>query len=315
MIRARSLAHARGPLAVRYRILRPRYTRANFGPIIVVRRGSRRLYLYNGTRSAPTSASRSGCPRTRRRSAASASSSKQRNPWWYPPDARGPPARPDPARPRQSARHALDRPVGAGVGIHGTPDPASIGYSRLARLHPHAHARGRVALRASPRSARPFSSFRLARVFARHGAPHGRSSCKRPPSRSSPPSSALLAWQVVRTEEAAGLAAGGRARRDSPRRPPSSCPCSTATRPVSLADRCAGKAVVLNFWASWCEPCKDEAPMLEQAWQRVARPRRRRPRRQRCRTSPPTRAASSTATASRTRSLRDGTAGRWGATA
>ena len=29
-----------------------------------------------------------------------------------------------------------------------------------------------------------------------------------------------------------------------------------------------GKPVVLNFWASWCIPCKGEAAMLEQAWQR-----------------------------------------------
>jgi cytochrome c biogenesis protein CcmG, thiol:disulfide interchange protein DsbE len=29
-----------------------------------------------------------------------------------------------------------------------------------------------------------------------------------------------------------------------------------------------GKAVVLNFWASWCVPCKGEAAMLQQAWQR-----------------------------------------------
>jgi cytochrome c biogenesis protein CcmG/thiol:disulfide interchange protein DsbE len=27
-----------------------------------------------------------------------------------------------------------------------------------------------------------------------------------------------------------------------------------------------GKPVVLNFWASWCVPCKGEAKMLEQAW-------------------------------------------------
>jgi cytochrome c biogenesis protein CcmG/thiol:disulfide interchange protein DsbE len=30
-----------------------------------------------------------------------------------------------------------------------------------------------------------------------------------------------------------------------------------------------GRAVVLNFWASWCDPCKREAPILEAAWQRA----------------------------------------------
>jgi cytochrome c biogenesis protein CcmG/thiol:disulfide interchange protein DsbE len=28
-----------------------------------------------------------------------------------------------------------------------------------------------------------------------------------------------------------------------------------------------GKPIVINFWASWCETCKDEQPLFEQSWQ------------------------------------------------
>jgi cytochrome c biogenesis protein CcmG, thiol:disulfide interchange protein DsbE len=41
-------------------------------------------------------------------------------------------------------------------------------------------------------------------------------------------------------------------------------PLVNAEDPVSLSDF-RGRPVLVNFWASWCEPCVDEAPMLRQA--------------------------------------------------
>jgi cytochrome c biogenesis protein CcmG/thiol:disulfide interchange protein DsbE len=54
-------------------------------------------------------------------------------------------------------------------------------------------------------------------------------------------------------------------------------PGQTMKRPLldgsgsaSIADY-KGKVVVLNFWASWCEPCIAEAPVLERAHQQLTK--------------------------------------------
>lgn len=32
-----------------------------------------------------------------------------------------------------------------------------------------------------------------------------------------------------------------------------------------------GTPVVLNFWASWCEACQEETPMMQRTWEQVSR--------------------------------------------
>jgi cytochrome c biogenesis protein CcmG/thiol:disulfide interchange protein DsbE len=72
----------------------------------------------------------------------------------------------------------------------------------------------------------------------------------------------LLIWKVVHQEKGVKLG-GGR----TPPAPQFALSRLDAPGKLALASL-RGKVVVLNFWASWCVPCKSEAPRLEAAWQR-----------------------------------------------
>ncbi len=120
----------RGPFKLKARAIPARVTSKSFGPIIVIRRGSNRLYLYRGMRYWRTFAVATGqkaypTPLGRFRIVV-----KWRNPWWYPPKSDWAkdekPTPPGPNNPLGTRWMGLSAP---GVGIHGTPNPGSIGYS------------------------------------------------------------------------------------------------------------------------------------------------------------------------------------------
>ena len=73
----------------------------------------------------------------------------------------------------------------------------------------------------------------------------------------------LLAWSLVRDE--GGDLAASAARGDRPQAPDFTLERLGEEGELQLSSL-RGKAVVLNTWASWCIPCKEEAPYLEQLW-------------------------------------------------
>jgi lipoprotein-anchoring transpeptidase ErfK/SrfK len=129
-IRAALVANRRFALTLPLKKLSRKLTKAEFGPVIVIRRGSNRLFLYNGERF------------VKRFSVATGQSAYPtplghyeivvmwRNPWWYPPNsawaAGEKPVPPGPGNPLGTRWMGLSA---SGVGIHGTPNSGSIGYS------------------------------------------------------------------------------------------------------------------------------------------------------------------------------------------
>jgi lipoprotein-anchoring transpeptidase ErfK/SrfK len=105
-------------------------TKRSVGETIVIRRGSNRLYLYDGDhleRSFRVATGQSSFPTPLGKYEII---NKWRDPWWYPPDsawAEGEdPVPPGPGNPLGTRWMGISSPY---VGIHGTPNAASIGYS------------------------------------------------------------------------------------------------------------------------------------------------------------------------------------------
>jgi lipoprotein-anchoring transpeptidase ErfK/SrfK len=121
---------ARETLVLDLTTLKPKVTRKNFGPVIVIRRGQNRLLLYNGMRYRRYFGVATGQRAYPTPLGRFTIIVKWKNPWWYPPNspwAEGQdPIPPGPDNPLGTRWMGLSAP---GVGIHGTPSDASIGYS------------------------------------------------------------------------------------------------------------------------------------------------------------------------------------------
>jgi lipoprotein-anchoring transpeptidase ErfK/SrfK len=128
----RALKHQeRKPVALAADWVQPDVTAANFGPVIVIKRDSHTLNLFNGSslvRSLPVATGQAAYPTP---TGNWSIVDMQVNPWWRPPPgaawaAGAQPIPPGPGNPLGTRWMGLSAP---GVGIHATPDDASIGYS------------------------------------------------------------------------------------------------------------------------------------------------------------------------------------------
>jgi len=123
-------SNSRLPMAVPVQILRPSVTRKNIGPVLVIRRESKWLHLYNGATFVKRFRIATGMSQYPTPLGRFTVVSMWKNPWWYPPDSDWAkdkqPIPPGPGNPLGTRWMGISAP---GVGIHGTPDAASLGYS------------------------------------------------------------------------------------------------------------------------------------------------------------------------------------------
>lgn len=126
--------HDREPVQLPFEQIGAEVTSAGLGRAIVIRRGTNQLFLYQVAnkpkliRAFKVATGRSEYPTPLGKFEVIV---KQENPWWYPPTTSAwaadlTPVPPGPGNPLGTRWMGISSPY---VGIHGTPDAASIGYS------------------------------------------------------------------------------------------------------------------------------------------------------------------------------------------
>lgn len=130
LLAAELASGSRAPIAVPTKIRRPTATSTTIGPVIVIRRSSNLLTLYDGMRYVRQFHVATGQAAYPTPLGEFQIVVMWKNPWWYPPPdpwaAGEKPTPPGPGNPLGTRWMGLSSP---GVGIHGTPNAASIGYS------------------------------------------------------------------------------------------------------------------------------------------------------------------------------------------
>jgi lipoprotein-anchoring transpeptidase ErfK/SrfK len=129
--RALASTNRRRPIELIVSTVEPKVTPANYGPVVIIHRGSNRLSLFDGPTLVRRFGVATGSSRYPTPLGTYSIATKQMNPWWIPPpdsewakDSK--PIPPGPGNPLGTRWMGLTAPL---VGIHGTPDAASIGYS------------------------------------------------------------------------------------------------------------------------------------------------------------------------------------------